>query len=164
MGAASSISATSWPCWQRGVRARKSWSLPCPIQMTVSPVVLPHCRPPQRHDRRDDPIDTLAALGRCSSEPHLYADGALRDEHAALQMTMAPRVSYTDPPSSLTIARPSAITAATIPSIRSLLLALSGFMFPAGSIRTDTFDAIHRTTGLSPCRSSPRLTRRSRGF
>ena len=66
------------------------------------------------------------------------------------------RGSYSTPqtigvgPSHTTVARPTAITSATIPSIRSRLFALSGLMFPAGSCLIATFDAIQARTGLPP--------------
>jgi len=47
-------------------------------------------------------------------------------------------------------ATPRAIIAATIPSIFSVLLALSGLIFPAGSSLMVTFSAIQRSTGCPP--------------
>ena len=55
-------------------------------------------------------------------------------------------------------ARPSAITAAMMPSIRSVDFFLRGLMLPAASIPAAMFDAIHRMTGLQPWRNLPEMT------
>ena len=62
-----------------------------------------------------------------------------------------PRSSYTDGRgASCTIARPSAVIAATMPSIFSLLVLLSGLMFPAASVFTETLLTIQRRIGWPP--------------
>src|ERR1051326_146062 len=71
---------------------------------------------------------------------------------------MIPRVSYTLRNGLTTSARSSAITPATIPSMRSVNFFLLGFRFPAASVSTATLEAIQRSTGLRPCHSLPETT------
>jgi hypothetical protein len=53
---------------------------------------------------------------------------------------------------------------ATMPSIRSVDLALLGLMFPAASVSTATFWAHQRSTGWPPWSSRSSSTRRSSSF
>src|SRR4029077_21072410 len=69
----------------------------------------------------------------------------------AAHIVMTPRLSYTlAPPSRFTLARPSAMISATIPSMRFLLADLSGFQLPAGSLRTKPFEPCQFKTGFEP--------------
>lgn len=67
----------------------------------------------------------------------------------------SPRPSYTESCvlSSADVARPIAITQATMPSIRSPLRFLEGFMFPAASVSCEHTLAFHLSTGWFPCRN-----------
>ena len=69
--------------------------------------------------------------------------------HIPPHKNRSPRSSYTDafPAPLQRIARSSAMTKATEPSMRSTARALSILMFPAGSVRTTTLSMHQRSTG-----------------